>query len=251
MNYRFSSQLLAFTCVLLMNNAKGQDTTEFEIHLKSINETFSPYYPIDEYGSTDPTNANTEFVNYTIRDLLPHPDDKKYIADRSDLRRLERTSCDSSRVSFKDTLNSGETLDIELTAGLFIPEDHSIAIHPEHDYIQSIDGAYPWGGVYGPPETEIQSLSISVNGKGLSIPLNSYADLFEPDLCDLDHFRRPIEAFTSLSGEFIYLYIYGGDNAATYFCKLVFDQQSYVTRIIPDSMSLSTYSCFRPDFIGF
>ena len=45
--------------------------------------------------------------------------------------------------------------------------------------------------------------------------------------------------------------MYGGENANTYFSKLVFDRQHYLTRIIADYVPLSTYGCFRDDFIGF
>lgn len=237
--------------MFLANNAKGQDTTEFDIHMRSINETFKPYYPIDEYGLVDPTNANTEFVDYTIKRLLIYPEDKKYISDRRNLKKIRQSQCDSSKVLLKDTLISGDVIEVELIIGKFVPEDHTIIIHPEHDYIQSIDGTYPLGGVYGTPENEIERLTIRLNSKELSIPPTSYRDLYEPNVCDTDYFRRPIEAFTSLNGEFIYLYIYGGENAATYFSKLVFDRQSYLTRIIADYIPLSTYGCFRDDFIGF
>jgi len=47
------------------------------------------------------------------------------------------------------------------------------------------------------------------------------------------------------------LYLYGGIAAGTYFSKLVFDHQGYVTRMVVDYVPLSRHSSFRRSFLRF
>jgi hypothetical protein len=55
--------------------------------------------------------------------------------------------------------------------------------------------------------------------------------------------------YESLNGEMLYLY--GGIAAGTYFSKLVFDHQGYVTRMVVDYVPLSRHSSFRRSFLRF
>lgn len=239
--------------VLLLSGseAKAQDSTEFVTHLRSVDETFAAYRLEDNFDSV--FNTNRAFFDYTIAHLLNAPSDKYLLANRALLRPLNPNHCDSTRVSFSDTLSGGNKVSINLLFGPFDPAEHTIVPHPEYDdTIGAIDGMYPLGGVYGTPSFEIKQLSVSIDGNRIAVPDGAFKNLYHPNVCDGDdYFSRPVEAFSSMDGRHIHLYIYGGENASTYFSKLVFSRTEYVTRIIADYWSLSMHGCFRSDFIGF
>jgi hypothetical protein len=87
--------------------------------------------------------------------------------------------------------------------------------------------------------------------KKLKIPKTAYQNLFEPNTCSDSHFDRKIETYSSLDGQFIYVYIYGGNAAGSYFAKLIFNKEKYLTKIVADYYSLSIHSSFRESFIGY
>ena len=236
--------LLAFTIL-----SKGQNKEEFERHLNSIDSTFYPGYLIDRIDTV--FNANRAFIDYTIKHLLAKPSDKYFISNRNLLPKLKLISCDSVKTEFKDILKTGEVCYIKISTRKFIPEKNKIVKDEEYEEIKSINGQFPYGGQYL-PEKEIGKFEIYINSKPLIIPRNAFSNLFEPNICeDYDFFDRKIEAYTSLDGKFIYVYIFGGEAAGIYFSKLIFDMEKYLTKIIADYYPLSIHNSFRDDFIGF
>jgi hypothetical protein len=229
--------------------AQGQDCTEFEKHLLSIDSTYYPGHVIDHVDST--VNANRAFVDYSIKYLLVKPSDQCYISNRNLLRRLKTVTCDSTTVTISDTLNNGSAFKLVLTTGAFEPSKHLVIMNADSTTIKKIDGQYPYGGEYGNPSIEIKNLRIEVNGSDLEIPREAFANFFSPNMCESYRIHRPIEVYESLSGNYFYLYLSGGNAAGTYFAKLVFDSDQYLTRIISDYYPLSIHSSFRDSFIGF
>jgi hypothetical protein len=240
------------TLLLLLTTVtatKGQNKTEFEKHLNSIDSTFSPGHIIDRFDTV--FNANRAFVDYTIKHLLAKPSDKYFISNRNILPKVKHISCDSIKTEFKDTLKTGEICHIKISTRKFQPEKNKIVKHTEYDQVKSINGTFPYGGQYTLPEREIEKFEFFLNGRPLTIPKSIYSDLFNPNLCENFGYYRQIEAYTSLDGKIIYVYIFGGNAAGTYFTKLIFDKEKYLTRIIADYYPLSIHSSFRKDFIGF
>jgi hypothetical protein len=238
------SLLLTFTTV-----TRGQNKAEFERHLNSIDSNFFPGHIIDRRDTV--FNANRAFVDYTIKYLLAKPSDKYFISNRNLLPKLKFISCDSINTEFKDTLKTGEICHIKISTRKFIPEKNKIVKDEENDHIKSINGQIPYGGNYAFPDREIGKFEIYINGRPLIIPRNAYSNLFKPNICEDYAFDRRIEAYTSIDGKFIYVYIFGGEAAGTYYSKLIFDHEKYLTRIISDYYPLSIHGSFRKDFIGF
>lgn len=227
----------------------GQDCQEFEQHSKSIDSTYYPGHIIDRTDTV--FNANIAFLDYTIEYLLDKPSDKCFISNRNLLKQLKIVSCDSSNLVIEDQLKNGKSCKINVSTGEFQVSKHSIETNMDSSSIKKIDGQYPYGGQYGIPEVEIKKIEIEVNGLKLKIPTNAYGNLFYPMMCDNYRFVRQIEAYESLNGEFIYLYVYGGNAAGTYFAKLIFDHKEYKTKIASDYYPLSIHGSFRESFIGF
>lgn len=216
--------------------AQGQNQIEFKKHLKSIDSTFFPGHITDRTDSI--FNANRAFVNYTIKNLLENPSDKYFISNRKLLPKLKMINCDSLQIEIKDTLLTGEICHMKILTRSF-------------DSRKSINNQFPHGTQYTLPKRDIAEINITINGIPLYIPNNAFNNLFEPTICEEDSFHKKIEAYMSLDGNYLYLYIYGGNAAGTYFSKLIFDKKMYLTRIITDYYSLSIHGSFRDSFIGF
>lgn len=230
-------------------NLYGQECGEFQTHYKSIDSTYYPGHIIDRMDTV--FNANKAFVDYTIEHLLAKPTDSCFISNRNLLNRLKTVSCDSSIVLIEDNLKNGKVCRITVSTREFQVSKHSIKANEDSTSIAEIDGQYPFGGQFGVPKFEIGLIEIEINKEKLKISRKAYRNFFYPMMCDNDLFVRQIEAYESLSGEFIYLYIYGGNAAGTYFAKLIFDQKEYKTKIASDYYPLSIHSSFRENFIGF
>ena len=234
---------------ILTIKSYGQDCEEFKTHYESIDSTYFPGHIIDRPDTV--FNANKAFVDYTIEHLLEKPTDSCFISNRNLLNRLKTVSCDSSKVVIENKLKNGQTCRITVSTREFQVSKHSIKTNEASNTLKEIDGQYPFGGQYGVPEIEIGLIEIEIDEEKLKIPQKAYGNFFYPRMCDNYRFARQIEAYESLNGEFIYLYIYGGNAAGTYFAKLIFDHKEYKTKIASDYYPLSIHGSFRESFIGF
>lgn len=234
---------------LLIVHSHAQDCKEFEIHKTSIDSTYYPGHIIDRTDTV--FNANSAFMNFTIENLLNKASDKCYISNRNILKKLQNRFCDSTTVLIEDTLQNGETCKITIKSGLFKSKEHHIEANNDTSSIQKIDDQFPYGAAYGIPKVEIKHINIEINGISLKIPKAAYSNLYSPLFCRSFQFFKQIEAYESLNGKYLYVYIYGGNAADSYFSKLVFDRSGYKTRIISDYYPLSMHNSFRESFIGF
>jgi spore coat protein CotH len=144
----------------------SQEQEEYKIHLNSIDATYYPGHIIDRTDTV--FNANRAFIDYTIKNFLKNPSDIKYISNRTILPKLKHTICDNVQTKINDTLSSGERVEVLIQTGQFDSTKHTISRYKEKEYsdaIERIDGQFPYGGVYGIPEKEIQIFSIKINGK--------------------------------------------------------------------------------------
>ena len=232
--------------------SQGQIQEEYKIHLNSIDTAYYPGHIIDRTDTV--FNANRAFIDYTIKNFLINPSDIQYISNRTILPKIKQTTCDSVQSKINGILPTGETIEVQIQTGQFDSTNHTISRYKEEVYgdaIEKIDGQIPYGGGFDIPNNEIHNFSIKINGKKLKIPKTAYQNLFAPNICNETHFDRKIEAYTSIDGQFIYIYIYGGDGASTYFAKLIFNKEKYLTKIVADYYSLSIHSSFRNSFIGY
>jgi hypothetical protein len=218
---------------------------EFNFHLRSVDSTLQSANL--RPGSKSTADYQREFIRYTIDNLLLSQSDSVFISNRWYLPKVKSTSCDSTTTIIKDTMSNGDELIIQINTGTFDNTKHVLKGNSENMKaccMESIDGQIPYGAGGIGPNTEIKSLSISLNGKAITIPKHAYQNLFDPNLFDQVHFERKIEAYTSRNSKYIYVYIYGGRAATNYFAKLIFDREKYVTRIVADYVSMMDFDCF-------
>lgn len=190
------------------------------------------------------------FVDYVILRLLKKPEYIKYITDRKLLRRLKNEICWDNYVLISDTLANGEECRIVIKSQDFEPSNHQLKYQDKSNFLVEVDGKWPYGGVYGKyPFRELESINIEINKIKIDTRINKYDNLYEPEFCNFGSYRRITEAYED--GDNIYIYIFGGNAADSYFAKLIFNRSGFVTSIIADYGPLSKYGSFGKHFIGF
>jgi hypothetical protein len=238
--------LTLFICAPLFSVAQIQN--EYEKHLQSIRETS---FPINYGGLDSMQNGAKVFVEYTTEHLLQKPSDKYFISNRNLLEPLNTVSCDTVHVKIQDTLKNGKIIDIRVRLKPFDEKNHTIRKSVDSIFIFEIDNKLPYGAAFNVPRFEITEFAISINGKSLLIPKDVYTAFYRVNMCPLNNFYRGIEAYESLNGEYIYLYIFGGSVGDVWYAKLVFDHEKYITSIIADYYVLNLHDSFKESFIGF
>ncbi|MEZ4829674.1 MAG: hypothetical protein R3C61_25820 [Bacteroidia bacterium] len=219
---------------------------EPDIHLSSIRH--SPYKKVTDAG----VQGDSAFLEYAIRNLLDGAQDMIFISNRDLLTPLCVKHCGAAEVIFHDTLRGGIEVDIHLKTIPFDSTTHTYTwFEGEDSLVETIDGLPAYGALKGKPRQRIDSLVISIDGKVLTIPREAFADLYDPSLCDDGLFLQPAMVYPSLSGKFLYLYIFGGEGVNTYFAKLIFDRDRYLKKIVAEYDDLILFDSFRWDFIGY
>ena len=190
-------------------------------------------------------------VVFPCQNFLEKPEYKRYITDRNLLRKLHNDVCWDNYVLIEVTLLTGEHIRIEINDGDFDPEKHKIKFTENSEMILEVDGKFPFGGMYSAlPQKELKTVDININDRSVRTNINEYVNIYEPNFCNFGSHSRITEAYED--GENIYIYIFGGNAADSYFAKLIFHvTEGYITSIISDYVPLSMYSSFGDHFIGF
>lgn len=236
--------------ILSINLSFGQiQKKEFYKHLYSIDTTYSRLR--EGYDKFCTTNANLALVKTVIDNYLINDSDYIYISNRSLLNKIKKTSFNSKKIVFIDTLNNGDTLKFEILISNFNKNNNKIRYYKEGYCCYSINNKRPYGAEYTLPTFEISSMFFTIKNKIYIVPKIAYSDLFNIRLkTDSIGFFKTIELYESISKRYLYLYIYGGSEASTYFAKLIFSKQKFITRIIIPYRGLFETSSFRRNFIG-
>lgn len=204
-------------------------------------------------GSTDGMAHDPKFfVDYIIENNLEKTEYKKYITDRKLLKPITVNKCDSNYILLSDIQINNNTYEIELYANKFIEEQHEVKFRKNNnDYqdYESIDGKFPYGGLYGKINRELSLIKFKANNNHIKVNMEAIPSINEPKFCDRSILGNGIEAYQD--DENIYVYISGGNAADTYFGKLVFNQTGFVTSIMVDYVPMSRYGCFGDDYLGF
>lgn len=195
-------------------------------------------------------SGSESLAEHVIDKLLKNPSDQHFISNRNLLTKLNIERCDSSLIIVSDTLISSDKIKVEICFDQFEVNKHKIEFS-EKNSIHKIDNRFPYGGQFGLPQTNISRLKINIGNRTVAIPDSAFSDLFNVNVCNTYSFFRQIEVYESLNGEFIYVYLFGGNAAGTWFAKLIFDHQKYLTRIVSDYVPLSSHGSFRDGFIGY
>jgi hypothetical protein len=194
------------------------------------------------------SNGDTTFLDYSIRKII-ELNNQKYITNRNLLNEIENVKCSPGFIKMEGEIE-GEKITIEI-ALIDFDSVSNIVIWGDDNTISSINGLFPYGNCYSNPEIQIDEIKIRIKDKQIEIPKSAYENLYEPNLCESFDYTKKIEAFVSNDQANIYIYIYGGTASDTYFTKLIFDKNKFITRWISDYYPLSRFGCFGEDFIGF
>lgn len=234
-----SKFLLPLLCFLLLGSWTSLSAQEEpSVHLNSIRYS--------------PNQADSLFLEHVLQNLLDGPQDRIFVANRDLLTSMCVNHCSDDRVWIHDKLDKKRELDIEMTIGAFDSAAHSYTYFEGEDSLrETIDGSPAYGGIFSLPKTEITSFTISIKGKELDVPKEAYANLYNPNLCESEYFRQPIAAYPSLSGKYVYVYVFGGSSSDLYVAKLIFDRKRFIKKIVAEYPDLSDWGAIREDFIGF
>jgi hypothetical protein len=247
--------LISLSFVFFSCETKLSENIDNRIDIKT-SKSFNHIDHIRKESEKKPWHKNTDktqptyFVDYTIENLLKSTGHKKYITDRRLLRKLKNITCWENYILIKDTLSNGDKCVIEIKSQNFSDKEHKLVYEKETNYLIEIDGKYPFGTINAEyQKKELKSLTIKINGKKLNTNIEEYKNLYNPNFCNFGMHIRIAEVYED--GDNLYIYIFGGNAADTYFAKLIFDKSGYITSIVADYFPLSIYGSFGKDFIGY
>lgn len=223
---------------------------EFLMHDSSIKADPRLVPVVDRPEST--FKAAEAFSKHIQENKLLRPSDARFIANRKLLTPFETQHCSKDSIVLSGRIRKNDEMRIVVRFEAFHPDQHLIKYRDSRqEILASIDGKRPYGSAYELPTESIASIELNVSGKTIAIPKEAFGNLYEVFKCNGSGFEMPITAYSSLNQEYVYLYLMGGRASETYFSKLVFNHQGYVTRILCDYEALSRHASFHEDFIGF
>lgn len=200
------------------------------------------------------TAADSNFLDYVNENIIPAPDEKKFISDIFRLKSVRLTHCDRDSIHYQDEIN-GKKIELTLTLKKFEKENHLIEFEKEGESIavKTIDGKQPWG-TYLIPTSEIDQVTIQVDNHTIDLSYEM-KDIFNLPLCNLDQkwenfSPNPLLKY-DLENEVLYLYIKGGDRSFHFLGKFIFDENKFIKRYMLDYGDLSVTGSFRENFKGF
>lgn len=260
--------VLLYTLTLFLY-IKSFGQKDFKIQYELIKSSIvKPYETLrkDDYAMyVTQSNNDTFFIDYMLRKYLNENDVTKFIANRYSLKKftdiyLKQNAVRLSLIT-KDTIEINFFKEyINLNDIGFIKYDSTYTgkiSQPNYEfkYIKSVDGKTAYGLTFDTNiVSRIKFISIKVNGKESLIDKATLQDLYFPNFCEVDYAIKPIEAFLSPDGNYIYLYIFGGQENHEFFTKIIYGirEGKTVGRMIADSKELGAYQCLSyKNFIGF
>lgn len=248
--------LICFLC--LKSNGQGDFKTQYKLIKSNIAKPFETFrdYDYTNYADFNKQFKNdTFFIDYILRKYSKENSITNFISNRYYLKKFSNDYLKQNEVRLslknKDTFEINIKKEYQTKDKLGIIEYNSFN---EYKYVKSVDGKTAYGFTFDTSTvTKIKFISIKINGKETLINNTILEDLYFPNFCEVDYAIKPIEAFLSPDGKYIYLYLFGGLENLEYFCKIIFDinKKSTVGRMIVDHKELGVYQCVPKNFIGF
>ncbi len=233
-------EYLLVLMILSFSSLFGQ--IDFDEHINSI---------VKAADGNSTMNENERTVRYAIRYLRNNGINKKYITNRKLLRELRLYECiDFSRAYFYTKFENKNRIEVIIDFEQITSDDY---ILENIGGVNKIDDHKAYGAYYGNPSVRIASIDIRFNRKSIHIPKSAYSKFFEIAQCDAyDSSISPVEVYSSNDGEYVFIYLRGGEAANNYFAKLIFGRsEGYITDIVADYVTLSRLGAFHKDFVGF
>lgn len=210
---------------------------------------YSQEFKIKEEGNSV---DEPDLVSYLIKKEKMSKLAQQHVINRFNYIPLETIKCDDKNIITVSDSSYNSTINISLTINDFSKSDHKIKYDDDDDeVIEKINGKSPYGSFYGLPYNYISNIKILFNNQEIIIPNEAYDDLYNITTCKSEFFKRKIEVYISKDEQYIYLYLYGGNAANTFFTKLIFDKEKYLDRTLVLYGDLSQNASFHENFIGF
>lgn len=197
----------------------------------------------------DNSEDEPDLVSYLIKKEKMSKLAQLHVINRFNYIPLNTIKCDDKNIIIISDSSYNSTINISLTINDFEKSDHKIKY--DDDVIEKINGKPPYGSFYGLPYNYISNITIRFNNQEIIIPNEAYEDLYNISTCESELFKRKIEVYISKDEQYIYLYLYGGNAANTFFTKLIFDKEKYLDRTLVLYGDLSQNASFHKNFIGF
>ncbi len=244
--------------IVICIKANGQEN--FSIQYKLIKTNIGKQSEIlrqhDFFDHEKKFNNDTFFIDYILRKYSSNSKLKNFISNRYYLKKFTDVTLKQNivRLSIVDK----DTIEINIEKKYVNLVDLGVIQYDSADkfrYVKSVNNKTAYGYAFDTTViSKIQSISIKINEKEAQIEDIFINDLYFPNFCEVDYAIKPIEAFLSSDKRYIYLYIFGGQDGQTYFCKIIFDMMNKLTigRMIAEGKELEAYQCLYPKtFIGF
>lgn len=216
---------------------------DFEKHIESIKKEV--FFSEDSIGKF---NVNERTVEYALAYLVKNNIQKKYITNRKLLNKINlKKYRRNESIHYYGVLNNGKQIELKIKFKKFYKKNHKVI---ENKILESIDGLIPYGAFYGLPLYEIKSFSLTVNNRKIKIDSSVYRKFY--GMFEGRRKTLPIELYSSFDGSFIFVYIDAGNAADSYFAKLIFDNNKYLTEIVATYEELLNWRKFgNSNFLGF
>lgn len=259
--------LVLMNFLFLQSNGQGNFTVQYKLIKKNI---IKPYETFRDYDYTNYAILNkqfkndTFFVDYILKKYSKDNSIVKFISNRYYLRKFTDIYLKQNAVRLslvrKDTIEINVEKEYKNLTDLGEVKYDSTYVgkitepNYEFKYIKTVNGKQAYGLTFDTSViTKIKFISIKINEKETQIDKTMLEDLYFPNFCEVDYAIKPIEAFLSPDGNYIYIYLFGGQENLEYFCKIIFDikKKSTVGRMIADHKELGIYQCISKNFIGF
>ena len=144
---------------------------------------------------------------------------KSRVKKISSLKKIKNTSSTENSISFDN-----ENIYVEITMKSFIKPEHTYKLD-DYGYIKLIDNNIPWGIDGGLPRTEYKEIVIKINGKNVTIPVESLKDLYEPNLSSTSVYYDAVK-------NNLYIVAGNSDGAGAYSLTFVIENKKYKERIL-------------------
>lgn len=260
------SIIFFFICILYF---KSYGQSDFKIQYNLIKTNINkPWETIRDYHFVNYEKRfikDTFFIDYILRKYSTSENLKKFISNRYTLKKFNDVTLRQNRIRL--SFSNKDTIEINIEKefkgisdiGLIAYDSTYVGKVSEPSYefkfIKTVNNKQAYGFTFDTSGvTKVKFISIKINGKETQIDKAILEDLYFPNFCEVDYAIKPIEVFLSPDGNYIYLYLFGGQENHEYFCKIIFDikNRSTVGRMIADHKELEAYQCLYPkNFIGF
>ncbi|QYJ69133.1 hypothetical protein [Flavobacterium litorale] len=153
---------------------------------------------------------------------------KSRVKKISSLKEVKNTSSTNNSISF-----TSENIFVQITQRNFVKSEHKCFYSDDEYYhydkgiynLELIDGKEPWGTDGNIPRMEYKNITIKIDGKTITLPEQSYKNLYEPNLSNTSvHYDTAKDT--------LYIIANNSDGAGAYATVLIIENKKYKERVL-------------------